>query len=343
MRLNKYISDSGFCSRREADRFIERGQVFINGVKAILGDQVRPGDKIVVNNHKLNGPDEKELILLAFNKPVGIESTTDLSVRDNIIRYIHHPQRIFPIGRLDKDSQGLIFLTNEGDLVNKILRAGNRHEKEYLVTVDREVTEEFVKAMSSGVPVLGQMTRRCKVSRESHYVFRIILVQGLNRQIRRMCEHFGYEVMKLERIRIMNITLKGIPVGDWRELKGEELNQLMALTADSSKDAVPAKSKPKSSSSKGTTSKATSPKNSSSKGPASKGSSAKSSSSKDPGPKSPSSRSVIFKRGVSAPKASSGKNQHHETGGKKKKAPSKGGFRSSASRPAKSGGRKKRF
>ena len=181
------------------------------------------------------------LVFIALNKPVGIVSTTEAGEKDNIVDFVNHSTRIFPIGRLDKDSQGLIFLTNHGDLVNKILRAGNDHEKEYLVTVDKPVTDEFVRGMAAGVPILGTVTKKCKVKREAPFVFRITLVQGLNRQIRRMCEHFGFEVTKLERIRIMNVSLKGLPVGEWRDLTDDELIELFKLIEDSSSEAKPAK------------------------------------------------------------------------------------------------------
>jgi len=233
-RLNKYISESGICSRREADRFIENGNVFINGKRAKIGDQVFPGDRVKVNGNEIEPKEEEDLVLIAFNKPVGITSTTEANVKSNIVDYVNHSDRIFPIGRLDKDSQGLIFLTNNGDIVNKILRAGNKHEKEYIVTVDKPVTEEFIAAMAAGVPILGVMTKKCKVSKEGPFAFKIILIQGMNRQIRRMCEYFGYEVTKLERTRIMNITLKGIPLGEWRELTPEETAQIYRSIKDSS-------------------------------------------------------------------------------------------------------------
>lgn len=242
-RLNKFISESGLCSRREADRYIEKGTVFINGKRAKVGDQVFAGDKVMVNGHNIEPKEESNFILLAFNKPVGITSTTEASVRDNIVDYVNHSERIFPIGRLDKDSSGLIFLTNNGDIVNKILRAGNKHEKEYVVTVDKPINENFIFEMSNGVPILGVNTRKCKVRQISTYVFNIILIQGLNRQIRRMCEHFGYEVTKLERTRIMNINLKGIPTGEFRELTEEEMKAITKSVENSSSEA---KSKPKS-------------------------------------------------------------------------------------------------
>jgi 23S rRNA pseudouridine2604 synthase len=222
-RLNKYISESGLCSRREADRFIEQGVVFINGKRAGIGDQVEPNDKVVVNGNRIEPRAAEDAIYIAFNKPPGITSTTERNVKDNIIRYIKHSERIFPIGRLDKDSQGLILLTSNGDIVNKILRAGNEHEKEYIVMVDKPIREEFLEGMRNGVPMLGTITKKCEVHKETDYIFRIILVQGLNRQIRRMCEFFGYEVVQLERWRVMNITLKGLGVGDWRELTDKEL------------------------------------------------------------------------------------------------------------------------
>lgn len=241
-RLNKFISESGLCSRREADRYIEKGTVFINGKRAKVGDQVFAGDKVMVNGHNIEPKEESNFILLAFNKPVGITSTTEGSVRDNIVDYVNHSERIFPIGRLDKDSSGLIFLTNNGDIVNKILRAGNKHEKEYVVTVNKPITEDFIFEMSNGVPILGVNTRKCKVRQISTFVFNIILIQGLNRQIRRMCEHFGYEVTKLERTRIMNINLKGIPTGEFRELTEDEMKSITKSVENSSSEA---KTKPK--------------------------------------------------------------------------------------------------
>lgn len=239
-RLNKYISESGLCSRREADRFIELGQVFINGKRAKVGDKVSIGDVVSVNGQKIAAREAENVVIIAYNKPVGITSTTEAGVKDNIVEHVNYSERIFPIGRLDKDSQGLIFLTNNGDLVNKILRAGNNHEKEYLVTVNQPVTEQFVQDMSKGVPILGVMTKKCKVKKEGSHVFRITLIQGLNRQIRRMCEYFGYEVTRLERVRIMNISLKGLPVGDWRELDEKEQADLYKLLANSSSETTKA-------------------------------------------------------------------------------------------------------
>ena len=242
-RLNKFISESGICSRREADRFIEQGNVYLNGKRAKIGDQVFPGDKVKVNGQPIAARDEEELVFIALNKPAGIVSTTEKSEKDNIVDFVNHSTRIFPIGRLDKDSQGLIFLTNNGDLVNKILRAGNNHEKEYLVTVNKPISDQFITDMSAGVPILGVHTRKCEVKKESSHVFRITLIQGLNRQIRRMCEHFSYEVTKLERIRIMNISSKRLPVGEWRDLKKNELESLLKLTKNSSSEAAPGKRK----------------------------------------------------------------------------------------------------
>ncbi|UOQ50849.1 23S rRNA pseudouridine(2604) synthase RluF [Hymenobacter cellulosivorans] len=233
-RLNKYISESGVCSRREADRFIEQGTVFVNGKRATIGTQVSSKDKVVVNGNLIEPRAPEDAIYIAFNKPPGITSTTETSVKDNIIRYIKHSERIFPIGRLDKDSQGLILLTSNGDIVNKILRAGNRHEKEYIVMVDKPITDQFIEGMRNGVPIMGIMTQKCEVSKETNYIFRITLIQGMNRQIRRMCEHFGYEVVQLERIRVMNISIKGLGVGDWRELTDKELAGIMEMTAKSS-------------------------------------------------------------------------------------------------------------
>ncbi len=233
IRLNKYISESGFCSRREADGYIEMKNVLVNGKVAQLGDRVGPKDIVRVNGIEVEPRSKEEAIYLLFNKPVGVTSTTDSGDKNNIVDYIRYGERIFPVGRLDKDSQGLIILTSNGDIVNKILRAGNQHEKEYVVTVDRPVTEQFISSMSSGVPILGVNTRKCKIHAESKFVFRITLTQGMNRQIRRMCEHFGYEVLKLERVRIMNLSLKGIPLGEYREMKPKELADLQEMIKDS--------------------------------------------------------------------------------------------------------------
>ena len=232
-RINKYISESGLCSRREADRFVEQGNVWINGRRATTGDQVTAADRVKVNGQDIEPQEEEDLILIALNKPVGIVSTTEKAEKDNIVDFVQHAVRIFPIGRLDKDSQGLILLTNNGDLVNKILRANNNHEKEYTVTVNKPITDEFIEGMQNGVPILGQVTKKCQVSKESVFVFTITLVQGLNRQIRRMCEYFGYEVTQLVRTRIMNISLKGIALGDWRDLTPKEIDTIIQLTETS--------------------------------------------------------------------------------------------------------------
>lgn len=233
-RLNKYISESGICSRRDADRFIEQGNVYVNGKRAQVGDQVVAGDTVKVNGQLIEPREADDFVFIVLNKPVGIVSTTESSEKNNIVDFVRHSLRIFPIGRLDKDSQGLIFLTNNGDLVNKVLRAGNNHEKEYLVTVNKPITDSFIEGLAGGVPILGTMTKKCPVTKVTPNVFNITLVQGLNRQIRRMCEHFGYEVVKLERTRIMNVNLKGLPVGDWRDLTPKELSVLLKSIEDSS-------------------------------------------------------------------------------------------------------------
>ncbi|WP_447957854.1 23S rRNA pseudouridine(2604) synthase RluF [Vreelandella sp. EE7] len=232
-RINKYISESGLCSRREADRFVEQGNVWLNGRRATTGDQVVAGDRVKVNGQEIEPQEEEDLVLIALNKPVGIVSTTESSEKDNIVDFVQHGVRIFPIGRLDKDSQGLIFLTNNGDLVNKILRANNQHEKEYVVTVNKPVTDDFIEGMQKGVPILGQVTKKCKVERLTKFSFNITLVQGLNRQIRRMCEYFGFEVTELVRTRIMNVSLKGLATGDWRDLTPKEIDTLSELIKDS--------------------------------------------------------------------------------------------------------------
>jgi 23S rRNA pseudouridine2604 synthase len=243
--LNKFISESGFCSRREADKYIEQGVVFVNNKKAKIGDSIKNGDRVRVNGHELEPLQKEDIVFIALNKPVGIVSTSEKQIRDNIVKFVNHSARVFPIGRLDKDSQGLIFLTNDGDMVNKILRAGNKHEKEYVVTVDKLVTPEFIKGMANGVPIMGVRTKKCSVVQEGPKSFRIILIQGLNRQIRRMCEHFNYEVVKLERVRIMNVTLKGLPLGEWRDLTESEMEEIYLLTKDSSSAPIdtPPKSK----------------------------------------------------------------------------------------------------
>ncbi|NLY25218.1 MAG: 23S rRNA pseudouridine(2604) synthase RluF [Bacteroidales bacterium] len=234
VRINKYFSEIGYCSRREADKLIEQKRVTINGVVAEMGSKVSPADEIRLNGKLIAGKENKH-VYITFNKPRGIVCTTDTRrERNNIIDYINHPERIFPIGRLDKDSQGLILLTSDGDIVNKILRAGNNHEKEYFVTVKQPITKPFIYKMSNGVPILGTVTKKCFVEQIDKFTFRIILTQGLNRQIRRMCEYLGNEVLQLERYRIMNIHLD-IPVGKWRNLTKKELNEIFKLVSESSK------------------------------------------------------------------------------------------------------------
>ena len=232
-RLNKAISETGYCSRREADRFIESGKVKVNGEVAGLGVKVSENDTIEVDGKTITK--EVENIYLAFNKPVGITCTTDTSIKGNIIDFINFPERIFPIGRLDKPSEGLIFMTNDGDIVNKILRAKNNHEKEYVVTVDKKVTQAFIRQMSNGVKILDTVTQKCKVRKVDDFTFNIVLTQGLNRQIRRMCAQLGYGVKKLKRVRIMNISLKGIKSGKYRHFTKSELDEVFRLVEDSSK------------------------------------------------------------------------------------------------------------
>lgn len=224
VRLNKFISDSGFCSRREADRMIEGRKVTINGKVAEIGSRVQSRDVVKVNGTLIEN--ENDTVYIALNKPVGIVSTTERAERDNIIDFVNYPTRIFNIGRLDKPSEGLILLTNDGDIVNKILRATNNHEKEYEVAVDKPITPQFLEKMAAGVPILGTMTKKCRITQEGACHFRIILTQGLNRQIRRMCEALGYEVVRLKRVRIMSIELGKLPLGQWRELTDEEIATL---------------------------------------------------------------------------------------------------------------------
>ncbi len=232
-RINKFLSQAGFCSRREADQFIIEGRVTINGCIAEMGAKIKSQDKICVDGEKISKHKIKKLYII-FNKPKGIVCTTDSGVeKDNIIDYINHPQRIFPIGRLDKTSEGLIFLTNDGDIVNKILRAKNKHEKEYHVTVDKPINSVFIKKMSNGIPILNTVTRKCEVKLVKDYEFKIILTQGLNRQIRRMCEFLGYRVKKLKRIRIMNVKID-IPIGKWRYFSSKEISELKSLLSTSS-------------------------------------------------------------------------------------------------------------
>ena len=234
IRINKYLSEVGFCSRREADRLLEEGRITINGRVPELGTKVSDEDEIFVDGKTIKKVEE-EFVYIAFNKPVGIVCTTDTKrEKNNIVDYINHPKRIFPIGRLDKPSEGLILLTSDGDIVNKILRAKNNHEKEYYVRVDKPITEKFLEKMRNGVPILDTVTKKCEVEKIDTMNFRIVLTQGLNRQIRRMCEYLGYEVKKLKRIRIMNIKLD-LPVGKWRDLTPQEMNELNRLLEDSSK------------------------------------------------------------------------------------------------------------
>ena len=224
MRINKFISEAGTASRRGADKLITEGRVTINGKRATIGSQVEPGDDVRVNGNQLFVA--RNNVYIALNKPVGITSTTEKGVKGNIVDLVNHPFRVFHIGRLDKDSEGLILLTNDGDIVNEILRSENQHEKEYVVSVDRPITPEFLKQMSEGVKILDTITLPCKVEQLSKYDFKIILTQGLNRQIRRMCEELGYNVYRLQRIRIMNIQLDNLPVGQWRYLSKKEKAQL---------------------------------------------------------------------------------------------------------------------
>lgn len=233
IRLNKYISETGICSRREADKLIESRRVTIDGVVAEMGTRVKENTDVKVDGRSIKKVEE--LVYIALNKPVGITCTTERNIKGNIIDFVRHKKRIFPIGRLDKDSQGLILLTNDGDIVNKILRAGNNHEKEYIVTVNKPITDEFIKDMAKGVKILGTVTKECKVKRQSKFIFNIILTEGMNRQIRRMCEALDYKVMKLERIRIMNIKLDNIKMGKYRELTSNELKYLNELIGNSRK------------------------------------------------------------------------------------------------------------
>lgn len=231
--LNKYISDSGLCSRREADRFIEQGRVTINGIEAVKGNRVKAGDEVRVDGEPIRKT--KQIVYLALNKPKGITCTTERKDKSNIVDFIQFKSRIFPIGRLDKRSEGLIFLTNDGDIVNKILRAGNQHEKEYIVTVDKPITPEFINTMRNGVKILGTITKKCFVKQEGPDRFKIILIQGLNRQIRRMCEALGYNVTSLKRVRIMSFTLSGLGPGHWRYFTPAEINTMNLMLAGSSK------------------------------------------------------------------------------------------------------------
>lgn len=233
VRINKFLSESGYCSRREADRLIDQGRVTINGIVPEMGTKIGPNDEVRVNGQLIQEKTDNR-IYLAFNKPVGIECTTNPDIRDNVVSYINYSERIFPIGRLDKASEGLLLLTNDGDIVNKILRARNNHEKEYIVTVNKTITDRFIQRMANGIPILDTITKKCKVEQVSKNTFRIILTQGLNRQIRRMCEYLDYEVEALKRTRIMNISLD-IPVGQHRLLTSKEMTDLNNLIVQSSK------------------------------------------------------------------------------------------------------------
>lgn len=237
-RLNKYLSEAGYCSRRAADKLIDAGRVTINGEVPEMGTKVSPDDVVCVDGKEVKN-NKKEFVYLAFNKPIGIVCTTDTSVeKDNIIDFINYPKRIFPIGRLDKPSEGLIFLTDDGDIVNKILRASNNHEKEYIVTVDKPISQTFIERMANGIPILDTVTKKCYVEKLDSHTFKIILTQGLNRQIRRMCEYLDYDVQTLKRMRIMNISLD-VPVGKYREFTDSELKELNKLLEDSTKTFVP--------------------------------------------------------------------------------------------------------
>lgn len=238
IRINKYLSEAGVCSRREADRQVELGNVTVDGVRAEMGTRILPGQEVLFCGKPVRK--EEEMILLAFHKPVGIVCTAEKREKNNVIDYIHYPKRIYPVGRLDKDSEGLLLLTNNGDIVNKIMRAGNMHEKEYLVTVNKPITETFLRGLAGGVPLveLGVTTRKCRVWRVGKREFRIVLTQGLNRQIRRMCEYFGYRVEKLVRTRIMNIELGSLKSGSYRSVTQDEYRELLRLTEHSSNETV---------------------------------------------------------------------------------------------------------
>ena len=236
VRLNKCLSEAGVCSRREADRLIEAGKVSVDGETAVTGMKVREEQRILVNGRPVCK--EEEMILLVVNKPRGIVCTSEKREKNNIIEYLHYPKRIYPVGRLDKDSEGLLLMTNNGEIVNKIMRSGNRHEKEYVVTVNKEVTEEFVRAMAGGIPILDTVTRKCEVQKLDKHRFRIVLTQGLNRQIRRMCEYLGYRVVALTRVRIMNIRLGNLKPGAYRRVTAQEWRTLQELIRDSSNTTV---------------------------------------------------------------------------------------------------------
>ncbi len=236
VRINKYLSEAGICSRREADKLVAQGIVFVDGVRAKSGMKVEPGQVVKIGKKQIGKQDE--MVVLAVNKPRGIVCTEERRERDSIIRFLNYPTRITYIGRLDKDSEGLLLMTNNGDIINKMMRAGNKHEKEYKVMVDKEITDEFLQKMASGVPILDTVTRPCKIEKIGKYTFKIILTQGLNRQIRRMCEALGYEVKKLFRIRVMNIEIGNLKPGQYRKLTDKELDELYELIKDSSNETV---------------------------------------------------------------------------------------------------------
>ncbi len=236
MRINKYLSECGFCSRREADRLLEAGRVTVDGVVAPLGSKMNPGQEVCVDGHPVTKKDKP--VIIALNKPKGVVCTTTKKEKNNIVDFVDYKTRIYPIGRLDKLSEGLILMTNMGEIVNKIMRAGNYHEKEYLVSVDKDITDDFIKRMSEGVPVLDTVTRACKVEKVGRRKFRIVLTQGINRQIRRMCENLGYRVVYLKRTRIMNIHLGDLKTGEYRELSDKEINDIIRETAASSNETV---------------------------------------------------------------------------------------------------------
>ncbi|WP_455715129.1 23S rRNA pseudouridine(2604) synthase RluF [Anaerosporobacter sp.] len=240
IRVNKYLSDCGICSRRQADRYVEEGRIQVNGQVAVMGTKIFEGDVVKFNNKVISK--ENEMILLAMNKPRGITCTAQKEDPDNIVDFLNYPKRVYPIGRLDKDSEGLILLTNDGSIVNKILKASNFHEKEYVVTVNKPITLQFLEGMREGVPILDTVTRRCEVTQVNKFTFSIILTQGLNRQIRRMCEYFGFRVVTLQRVRVMNIKLGKLKVGTWRKITEQEIKDLYELI---SKGKMKSASKPK--------------------------------------------------------------------------------------------------
>ena len=238
VRLNKYLSDAGVCSRREADKLIESGKVFVDGKRAETGMKVSEGQVVKVGKKEIQPKNKDEMVLLAVNKPVGIVCTEEKREKNNIINFLKYPTRVTYIGRLDKDSEGLLLMTNNGDIINKMMRSGNQHEKEYKVTVNKPITPEFIERMANGVPILDTVTRKCKVEQIGKYKFRIILTQGLNRQIRRMSEYLGYKVTKLERVRVMNIELGNLKPGEYRKVSKEEIAELYELIKDSSNETV---------------------------------------------------------------------------------------------------------